>query len=125
MALFSGRTLALPPLGGTPGLAFADDLFTVDLNGSNVTATVGVPVRILLQPIDGLAFALRSGDRHGWGGGRFSANWVPLGADVVLNLASRIDLVASAEVPGEAGRYGSFESLTALFFFRATPAGTF
>lgn len=125
LSLISGRNIALPPLGGTDSLAFADDFLTVDLNHSNVTATIGVPIGLMLEPARSLAFCLRSGYRHGWGGGNFSADWVPLGADVLLNIASRFDLVATAEVPGETGSWASFEGLTSLVFFRATLAARF
>jgi len=125
VALLTGRTIALPPIGGTLGLAFADDFVTIDLNHSNITATVGIPLQLLVEPAEGFALALRSGYRHGWGGGNFSADWVPLGADLLVNVARRVDFVASAEVPGETSSYGSFESLTALFFVRGTVAVTF
>ena len=93
LAVFTGRTVALPPIGGTLSVAFADDFLTVDLNHANVTATIGVPVQVVVEPIPGLALALRSGYRHGWGGGNFSANWIPLGTDLPLNPASRVNLI--------------------------------
>jgi len=100
LSLVSGRSFALPPIGRTiEELHFADDLFTLDLNHSNVTATVGFPIGLQLQPIEQLSLLLRSGYRHGFGGGSYSEDWIPVGLDALVSFAP-VDLIASAELPG-------------------------
>ena len=100
LSLISGRAFGLPPIARTLDEAhFADDLFTLDLNHSNVTATVGLPVGLQLQATEEVALLLRSGFRHGFGGGNYDENWVPVGVDVLFNL-SPVDLIGSAELPG-------------------------
>jgi hypothetical protein len=118
LALISGRSFALPPIGRTEELHFADDLFTLDLNHSNVTATLGIPMGLELQAIPQLSLLLRSGYRHGFGGGLYSEDWVPVGLDVLVNLAP-VDLIASAELPG------NLRGHTDIFVLRAAVQARF
>jgi len=100
LALISGRSVALRPIGRTlDERHFADDLFTLDLNHSNVTATVGFPIGLELQPVAPLALVLHSGYRHGFGGGSYDEDWIPVGLDALINLGP-VDLIGSAELPG-------------------------
>ncbi len=108
LSIIGGRTFAMPPIGRTiDEYHFADDVFTLDLNDSNVTATIGFPLGIQVQPADPLSVVLRSGYRHGWGGGGYDENWVPVGIDVLVDVAS-FELVASAELPGNLNTFTDF-----------------
>jgi hypothetical protein len=119
-AFTSGRFTALPPIGGALALASADDLVTVNLNGSNDTGSIGAPVGLLYQAVPALALQARAGVRHFFNLNAPSGlqNAVPLGLDVLLS-AGALDLVVSGEMPGVLDLY------TDVYMVRALAQGRF
>ena len=105
LALISGRSIGRPPLGYGGVYSFGDDFLTIDFNNRNVFASFSLPYGLAYEPIPGVAFELRSGFRHVWGGGDLGADFFPLGVDGLFNLTRNVDLVATVELPGQTGYF--------------------
>ena len=101
--LIGGRSIGRPPLGPGPLYSFGDDWLTIDFNHRDVFASLGLPLGVFFEPSAGLAFELRSGFRHVWGGGQLKADFVPVGLDFLAT--PHLDLSASVELPGETDFY--------------------
>ncbi|TMB11050.1 MAG: hypothetical protein E6J66_10080 [Deltaproteobacteria bacterium] len=101
VALISGRFTGLPPIGPRfspwPSLSFADDLVTIDVNGRVRTASVGIPLGVLVQVVPLLAAQVRAGYRHVFGA-YSSADYVPIGVDLLASTGT-MDFIISAEMP--------------------------
>jgi hypothetical protein len=102
IALFSGRPYSW---------AVGDDVSRIDLNGSNVFATFGLPMGLLVQPIEAFALQLRTGVFRVKGGGNFEATLVPLAMDAIVSVPVA-DVGITVALPGDVHAYAQVRTIT-------------
>src|SRR5262249_37715852 len=100
-------------------LLSSDDIITMSsgsftlMNGGSASATVwtfGLPVGLIVQPIDHLGLGMRTGFRL-MRGDVPSDTAIPWAFDVMANVARPLDLGVTYEMPGWTSDYGAVKNL--------------
>jgi hypothetical protein len=103
VSLITGRPYSFA-FANDPLLVDSDDILTLRAGGPRGLASLGLPLGLVIQLSGDIAIDLRSGYRRVFHD-HFEGTYVPLGADLLVNLVGTLDLGVGLEIPGETSAY--------------------